>query len=186
MSSRPHTSVPGLDPDTATRLVSILQDRLVGLLDLGLVLKHIHWNVVGPSFVSVHEMLDDQVDPVRRMSDAVAERIATLGGIPDGNAGAIVAQRTWDDYPHGRATFLRHLAELDAVYGGVIGSHRAAIADVADLDPVTEDLLISQTAQLELFQWFVRSFVERAGGTEETDEVVPGPTPGEAAMTDAA
>src|SRR3712207_8342276 len=40
-----------------------------------LTLKHIHWNVVGPHFIAVHEMIDPQVDAVRLMVDAIAERI---------------------------------------------------------------------------------------------------------------
>lgn len=166
MSSQPHTSVPGVEDDAARRLSELLQARLVGTLDLQLALKHIHWNVVGPSFLSVHEMLDTQVEAVRAMSDEIAERIATLGGQPNGNSGAIVEQRTWDDYPHGRDTFLVHLHELDAVYSGVIEDHRSAISESGDLDPVTEDLLIGQTAKLEMAQWFVRSFVERSGESD--------------------
>ncbi len=98
MSSQPHQSVPGIEPRDAGHLATTLQSRLVSLLDLQLALKHIHWNIVGPSFLSVHEMLDEQVEPVREMADELAERIATLGGEPNGNPGAIVEQRTWDDY----------------------------------------------------------------------------------------
>jgi len=54
------------------------------------------------------------------------------------------------------------------VYEGVIGSHRAAISRLGDLDPVSEDLLISQSADLELFQWFVRAHLESSGGTLPT------------------
>jgi starvation-inducible DNA-binding protein len=43
-------------------------------------------------------MRDPQVDAVRVMVDDVAERIATLGGSPVGTPGALVKQRSWDDY----------------------------------------------------------------------------------------
>ena len=46
----------------------------------------------------------------------------------------------------------------------MIGDHRKAITLAGDLDPVTEDLLIGQTAELEKFQWFVRAHLEDAGG----------------------
>ena len=74
--------VPGLGKKDAGEVIEILQDRLNALNDLGLTLKHIHWNVVGPQFISVHTMLDPQVDAVRLMADETAERIATLGGSP--------------------------------------------------------------------------------------------------------
>jgi starvation-inducible DNA-binding protein len=163
-SSDIETTVPGLDVQSSDELVALLQARLSSLLDLQLTLKHIHWNVVGVSFIAVHEMLDPQVDAVRAMSDAVAERIATLGGEPNGTPGYIVANRTWDDYALHRAPTVRHLSALDAVYSGVISDHRSAISKFGQLDPVTEDLFIGHTAQLELFQWFVRAHLQDADG----------------------
>lgn len=137
----------------------MLQQRLNSLLDLQLTLKHVHWNIVGPNFIAVHEMLDEHVDGVRGMSDAVAERIRTLGGEPIGTPGYLVESRTWDDYDLGRGATVDHLVALDSVYSGVIIDHRNAIAQTS-VDPVTEDLLIGQTAKIELYQWFIRSFVE--------------------------
>src|ERR1700729_2824413 len=115
-------TVPGMKTDTAERVTALLQDRLNSLSDLALTLKHVHWNVVGPNFIAVHTMLDPQVDAVRAMTDDTAERIATLGGSPCGTPGALVAQRTWDDYSIGRAGTIEHLAALDIVYAGVIES----------------------------------------------------------------
>lgn len=158
----PHTSVPGVDAKASSEVINHLEERLAGLLDFQLVLKHIHWNVIGPNFIAVHEMLDEHVDAARAMTDAVAERIRTLGGTPQGTPGFIVGTRTWDDYPVNRASVAEHLIALDSVYDGMVSDHRSAIAATAEHDPVTEDLLIGQTAQLELFQWFVRSHIESA------------------------
>jgi starvation-inducible DNA-binding protein len=160
----PRTTVPGLDEDRAVETIGILQERLASLLDLQLTLKHIHWNVVGLNFISVHEFLDPQVDSVRAMSDAVAERIATLGGEPLGTPGAIVKFRSWDDYELNREPTVRHLSALDAVYAGVIADHRAAAERFRDLDPVTEDLFIGHLADLEQYQWFVRAHLQDATG----------------------
>jgi starvation-inducible DNA-binding protein len=141
-----------------------LQVRLAALLDLQLTLKHVHWNVVGPNFISVHEMLDDFDAKVRPMSDATAERIRTLGGSPCGTPQRIVDTRHWEDYGVGRAMTDRHLEALDTVFSGVIDDHRKVMEKAGDIDPVTEDMLIAQVAELELMQWFVHSFLERAGG----------------------
>ena len=154
----------GLDRDASEKLVDILQARLVSLLDLGLTIKHIHWNVVGPHFIGVHTMLDPQADAVNAMIDQTAERITTLGGSPDGRPGTIVKQRAWDDYSLGRDLVDAHLAALDQVYIGVITSHRDAIDATEELDPVTQDMLIEQTDALEQFHWFVRAHLEDAGG----------------------
>ena len=113
-------------------------------------------------------MLDPQVDAVRAMADAVAERIATLGSSPIGTPGVLVKQRTWQDYSIGRATTPEHLGALDVVYQGIVSDHRQAIEQVGDADPVTEDLLVSQSAELELFHWFVRAHLEGSSGQLST------------------
>src|ERR1700691_2661734 len=154
--------------DSAKRITALLQDRLNSLNDLALTLKHVHWNVIGPNFIAVHTMLDPQVEAVRAMVDETAERITTLGGSPVGTPGALVAQRDWDDYSIGRADAIEHLGALDVVYSGIIEAQRAAIDATEELDPVTQDMLIGQSGQLEQFQWFVRAHLESADGTLST------------------
>jgi starvation-inducible DNA-binding protein len=161
-------TVPGMKPDSAESVIKLLQGRLNALSDLALTLKHVHWNVVGPNFIAVHTMLDPQVDAVRLMVDETAERIATLGGSPSGTPGALVAQRSWDDYSLGRAGTLEHLAALDVVYAGIIEDQRAAIETTEELDQVTQDMLIGHSGQLEQFHWFVRAHLEKADGSLAT------------------
>ncbi|MCK9793615.1 DNA starvation/stationary phase protection protein [Isoptericola sp. 4D.3] len=164
----PRYTVPSLTPEQGAEVAAILQERLNSLTDLHLTLKHVHWNVVGPHFIAVHEMIDPQVDAVRAMTDAIAERIATLGTSPVGTPGALVAARTWDDYGLRRAGAIEHLGALDEVYQGVISSHRKAAKDTEELDDVTNDLLIGHLHDLELFHWFVRAHLESAGGDLST------------------
>ncbi|MEY2552149.1 MAG: starvation-inducible DNA-binding protein [Ilumatobacteraceae bacterium] len=164
-SRRASFTVPTLSNDSGDVVTAALQQRLVSLIDLALTLKHIHWNVVGPNFIGVHEMLDPQHSGVQSMIDALAERIATLGGVPCGLPGRLVGDRTWTDYQLDRADSLSHLGALDVVYRGVIIDHRRAIDIAGDIDKVSEDLLITQTAALEKYQWFVRSHLaDWAGG----------------------
>lgn len=157
-------TVPGLSLHDGHKVAALLQSRLHALNDLQLTLKHAHWNVVGRDFIGVHEMLDPQIFLVRAMVDATAERIATLGVSPNGLPGALVAKRSWDDYSIGRAPTSAHLAALDQVYTGFLSSHRETLEQVGKLDPVTEDMIIAQCAQLELFQWFMRAHVEDDDG----------------------
>jgi starvation-inducible DNA-binding protein len=157
-------TVPGMSNKDADEVAGLLQKALSRYNDLHLTLKHIHWNVVGPNFIGVHEMIDPQVELVRGYADEAAERIATLGKSPLGTPGAIVNDRTWDDYSVERDTAQAHLAALDLVYTGVIEDTRKSIERVGDLDPVTEDMLISHSTELEKFQWFVRAHLENSGG----------------------
>lgn len=157
-------TVPGMTDKEGAQVAELLQKQLSRYNDLHLTLKHVHWNVVGPNFIGVHEMIDPQVELVRGYADEVAERIATLGGSPKGTPGAIISDRSWDDYSLERDTVQAHLAALDLVYDGVISDTRKAIEETEEPDPVTNDMLIGHTAELEKFQWFVRAHLENAGG----------------------
>jgi len=161
-------AVPGLDVNASGKVAAVLQERLVALIDLALTLKHIHWNVVGPNFIAVHEMLDPQVAGVQDMVDTTAERIATLGVPPNGLIGYLDKTRTWDDYALGRAMSIEHLGALDVVYVGVIEAHRKAADAVEDLDLVTQDMLVGQLGDLEQYHWFVRAHLESDGGELST------------------
>jgi starvation-inducible DNA-binding protein len=175
-TSKAKFTVPGMPLKDGHKVGAILQDRLHALNDLQLTLKHAHWNVVGRDFIGVHEMLDPQIELVRTMIDETAERMATLGVAPNGLPGALVQTRSWDDYAVGRADTAEHLAALNAVYNGLISSHREAISDVGELDPITEDMLIGHSAKLELFQWFMRAHLENSAGTI-THEAKPASPP---------
>ncbi|MGJ6979254.1 Dps family protein [Aestuariimicrobium soli] len=168
-STRASFTVPGVDATKGQQLAEKLQLRLHALNDLHLTLKHAHWNVVGPKFIGVHQMLDPQVEAVRAMVDVVAERMATMGVSPNGCPGALVKARTWDDYPIGRAQAAEHLGALDVVYSGIIEGHREVIDEAEDIDLVTQDMLIAQVAEMEKFQWFIRAHLEDDSGKLATD-----------------
>jgi len=159
-------AVPGMTQDQARKVADLLQKQLSTYNDLHLTLKYVHWNVLGPNFIGVHEMIDPQVELARGYADEVAERIATLAFSPQGTLGAILKDRTWDDYSVGRRdTVQAHLAALDLVYDGVVEDVRKSIGVTEELDSVTQDILIDHAAQLEKFQWSVRAHLENAGGT---------------------
>ena len=157
-------TLPGLSEAEGEKVAGILQERLDAMNALHLILKHAHWNVVGPAFIGVHEMLDPQIELVRGYADEVAERMATLGVPPNGLPGALVEARTWGDYEVFRAGTRQHLEALDHVYVGVITDHREAIKRLDDLDLVTQDLVIGQVSELEKFQWFIRAHLENTQG----------------------
>jgi starvation-inducible DNA-binding protein len=170
---RHHYAPAGLDTGEAEKLATILQERLSSLIDLSLTLKHIHWNVVGAGFIAVHEMMDTQTESARAMVDEVAERITTLGGVAAGLATQVVDMRSADDeYALGRAPVIAHLGALDKVYERIGAGHREAIEQVSGVDPITEDLLISQTAQLEMSHWFVRAHLSDVDGRLATEGTV--------------
>src|SRR5699024_7846245 len=91
-------TVPGINDTDAKQLIDGLQERLTDYNDRHLIVKRVHWNVVGPNFIAVHEIIAPQVDLVRGYADEVAERISTLGGEPIGTPAGHVDNRTPLEY----------------------------------------------------------------------------------------
>ena len=139
--------VPGLDEAASEKAIAILQNRLSQEQEAALVLKHAHWNVTGPNFIAVLAQADE-----------TAERIATLGGTPDGRADAITRNRTWKPFDvDGRAGTEKYLEALIEYYDAFIADDRKAIAELDELDVISSNIIQDHVQELEKFQWFMRS-----------------------------
>ncbi|MEU3719446.1 Dps family protein [Streptomyces californicus] len=134
-----------------------LQGALVDLVDLSLVAKQVHWNVVGPRFRSVHLQLDDVVVTARQHSDTVAERASAVGVNPDGRASTVSKETAIASVPEGWIKDTDAVRILVDALGVVIGRMRERIEVTDEPDPVTQDLLIALTAELEKHAWMFQA-----------------------------
>ncbi|ARX86895.1 Dps family protein [Streptomyces alboflavus] len=145
-------------PDDDLKTVSeALQGALVDLVDLSLVAKQIHWNVVGPRFRSVHLQLDEVVDTARLHSDTVAERASTLGVSPDGRAGTVASSSGIGQVPDGWVKDTDAVGALVDALGAVITRMRERVGATGDADPVSQDIFIQITADLEKHHWMFQA-----------------------------
>lgn len=147
---------PLSDADLQT-VAEALQGALVDLVDLSLVAKQIHWNVVGPRFRSIHLQLDEVVDTARLHSDTVAERAATLGVSPDGRAATAAASSGIGGIPEGWVKDTDAVGTLVEALGSVITRMRARVEATAEADPVSQDIFIGITADLEKHHWMFQA-----------------------------
>ncbi|MFA1549998.1 Dps family protein [Actinomadura chokoriensis] len=134
-----------------------LQGALVDLIDLSLVAKQAHWNLTGRNFKVVHEHLDEVVALARSGQDDVAERAVAIGVNPDGRS-RTVADRT--ELPQLEAGYLdddKVVAAVTDTLAQIIGRFRERIAATDEPDPVTQDLLIGITAELEKQHWMFQA-----------------------------
>ncbi|MGW5509862.1 Dps family protein [Streptomyces albogriseolus] len=134
-----------------------LQGALVDLIDLSLVAKQIHWNVVGPRFRSVHLQLDEVVTTARAHSDTVAERAAALGVSPDGRAATVAVGSGIGVTPEGWVDDAAAVSTLVDALNAVITRMRERIAATEEPDPVTQDIFITITADLEKHHWMFQA-----------------------------
>ncbi|MCX3290866.1 DNA starvation/stationary phase protection protein [Streptomyces sp. NEAU-H22] len=134
-----------------------LQGALVDLVDLALVAKQIHWNVVGPRFRSVHLQLDEVVDTARKHSDTVAERAAALGISPDGRAATVAVGSGIGVTPEGWVDDTTAVGTLVEALGAVIARMRERVESTGEPDPVSQDIFIGITADLEKHHWMFQA-----------------------------
>ena len=135
----------------------VLQGALVDLVDLSLVAKQVHWNVVGPRFRSVHLQLDEVVSTARKHSDTVAERAAAVGVNPDGRSATVARTTAIDTVREGWIKDVDAVQALVDALGVVIDRMRSRIEATAEPDPVTQDILITLTGDLEKHAWMFQA-----------------------------
>lgn len=123
------------------------------LLGLSLIGKQAHWNIVGPRFRSIHLQLDEVVTAARSYADTVAERAAALGLPPDGRPETIASAFTLPSPKDGWVRDEDAVQVIAESLGAAITRLRERITATEEADPVTQDLLISITADLEKQRW---------------------------------
>lgn len=138
------------DRDVTTKA---LQDSLVDLVDLNLVAKQAHWNVVGKQFRSVHQQLDELVTAGRGFADDVAERCAALGVPPDGRAETVAKESGTPKFDSGWHSDRDVIEFIVQALDKLIHRLRARVDETGKTDQVTQDLLIGITSKLEEAHW---------------------------------
>ncbi|WP_020669656.1 Dps family protein [Amycolatopsis nigrescens] len=130
-----------------------LQATLVDLVDLSLIAKQAHWNVVGANFRSAHLQLDELVSTARQYTDEVAERANAIGVSPNGKAKTVVESSGVPEYPDNWQSVESTVAAIVTILAELIQRLRARIDDTDKSDLVTQDLLIEITQELEKAHW---------------------------------
>lgn len=133
-----------------------LQATVIDLISVALVGKHAHWNVTGPTFRAVHLQLDEVVEVARTGTDRVAERLATIGGAPDGRPSGIASVEV-GDLPAGTMSTGEAIGAVLGHLDGVTRRLRERITRIGDADPISEGILIDVTDELEKQAWMLRA-----------------------------
>ncbi len=137
------------------RLRNSLQKVLVNLIDLQLVGKQAHWNVVGPNFRDLHLNLDEVVDIAREGGDEIAERMRALHATPDGRSKVVSAHSTLPDFVPGEVGTHDAIRAIVQAVEATTKTMRDVHDGVDDEDPASADLLHEYIIKLEQQAWFL-------------------------------
>jgi starvation-inducible DNA-binding protein len=146
--------IPTMLDDQARHITgTALQSTLVDLIDLSLVAKQAHWNLVGRQFHDVHLHLDELVSLARKYTDDVAERAAAIGVPPDGRAVTVSSHSGIPSMKEGWVKdrdVIKHVFESVDVAARRVRTH---INETAENDLVTQNMLIELAEELEKTRW---------------------------------
>ncbi len=144
-----------MDADTVSGVAQFLAPVVVDLTALGVDGKQAHWHVRGPNFQAVHELLDDVVDHAHEYADLAAERVVALGLPLDVRTQTVGVKATTPQlsagFQHSETTIAEIIASIDATLVTV----RTAIDELAEIDAVSQDVVIEIARGLEKDRWFL-------------------------------
>jgi starvation-inducible DNA-binding protein len=156
-----HQTKNDLRPNTRNVAIELLNARLADVIDLAPLTKQAHWNLKGPRFIAIHEMLDGVCTQIDDDVDTMAERVAQLGGTALGTTQVVARSTTLPPYPTDIYTISGHLAALIDRYGTVANAVRKAI-DTADEagDANTADIFTEASRGLDTALWFLEAHIQ--------------------------
>lgn len=150
-----------LKSNAKSAVIDILNARLADAIDLALITKQAHWNMKGPNFIAVHEMLDPMRAQLDDHADIIAERVAQLDGIALGTSQVVAKASALAAYPTDIRKTTDHLAALAERYAALANQVREDI-DATDEagDADAADILTAFSRDLDKNLWFIKSHLE--------------------------
>ena len=156
-----HATRNDLKSNVRKSSIELLNARLADAIDLALITKQAHWNIKGPHFIAIHEMLDGFRNELDNHVDTIAERAVQLGGTALGTSQVVAAESKLPPYPTDIYKTKDHLAALIDHYAAMAKSARAAIDEASEAgDADTADIFTAYSRALDKSLWFLEAHIQ--------------------------
>ncbi len=136
--------------------INHLNTSLATGIQLQLALKQAHWNIKGPSFIGIHELLDEVRARMDEHVDVIAERIVILGGIADGTLEGVGSNGKLEAYPRDAVHQDTHIEALKTRMVNFVSLVHEGIKETGDAgDEETADLYTAVSRGVSKDAWFI-------------------------------
>jgi starvation-inducible DNA-binding protein len=152
----------GLTPKQRDGSIKELNRTLANEMLLLIKTRKVHWDIVGPQFLVLHKLLDEQYALLAKVVDDVAERVRALGGYPVGTAAGFLSHGFIKEHP-GKVLRATGAIEMLLEDHELMIVHQREAADRCEehqRDRGTVDFLTRLLQGHEAMAWMLRSFVE--------------------------
>ena len=158
---KPRKTTNDLPSNAKAVTIELLNARVADGIDLSLATKQAHWNLRGPQFIAVHEMLDGFRAELDGHVDTMAERTVQLGGVALGTIQAVARKSELTAYPTDIHSIPDHLAALIERYGQLANAVRANIDQASEAgDADTADIFTGVSRSLDKALWFLEAHAD--------------------------
>lgn len=151
-------NLQGLEDNARKTAISELQACMTDGLSLSMSLKQAHWNLKGPNFIAVHELLDGVKARLDPNIDDMAERIQQLDGTAVGTVEEVARATRLEPYPTNLTAVEDHLREIAnrlRAYGKRVRTAIDTVDEAGDAD--SADILTAASRQADKDLWFIEA-----------------------------
>jgi starvation-inducible DNA-binding protein len=152
----------GLSEEQRSGVIELLNSDLADAYLLLIKTKKYHWDVVGPQFRTLHELLEEHYVALTENIDAIAERVRALGGYPLGTAESFISSASIKEHPGDLPNANGMVERLANDHEQIIRNLRQHVDQCSEEfhDEGTADFLTGLMEQHEEMNWMLRSFIE--------------------------
>jgi starvation-inducible DNA-binding protein len=152
----------GLTDHQRAGVIDLLNHDVADAYLLLVKTKKYHWDVVGPQFMTLHKLWEEQYTALSENIDLVAERIRSLGGYPVGTMAGCLKLAAIKEHPGDVPMATQMVAQLMMDHEQIVRNLREHIDACTDTfaDQGTADFLTGLMEEHEKMAWMLRSFIE--------------------------
>lgn len=141
-SEKHHKIDIGLTDNQRQGSIQALNTLLADLHVLYIKTRNYHWNIIGPNFFGLHNLLEQQYTQLEGAIDVIAEQVRMIGGRSLGTMAEFIETSRLEEKPE-------YVPDARDMLHGLLHDHESTIRNLReDIDKVDEEYKDASTADI--------------------------------------